>query len=362
METCSAATKGNDTIFAGDGDDLCTGGEGNDFIDAGFGRDRFRGGQGIDTVSYATRTNSVIVDINGMPGEPHDDGEAGEGDFVEIDIENLIGGSGNDVLIGAQARPDAPQTHPGLTSNNTLFGGGGNDTLHGLDGNDLLDGGLGADVLAGGAGTDTADYSKRGERLTLNLDGLANDGAVGEGDVIRADIENLTGGSSHDRITGNSRNNVLRGNAGNDTLDGGLGRDVLAGGAGSDTAYYSNRIENLSLTLDGLANDGAAGENDKIEIDIENISGGFGADTIVGDAKNNVLRGGGGSDRIYGGKGNDTLVADSGADRLYGQDGNDVLYARSNPAVKNLLDGGAGTDRAQVDSLDARTAVESLLA
>ena len=68
----------------------------------------------------------------------------------------LIGGSGNDRVVGN-------------SSTNTLYGGAGND---------ILDGGLGADYLSGGGGTDTAYYASRSEALVLNLDGVANDGAL----------------------------------------------------------------------------------------------------------------------------------------------------------------------------------------
>jgi Ca2+-binding RTX toxin-like protein len=293
-----AGAKGNDTLLGGAGRDLMVGGEGNDFLDGGFDADTFRGGIGIDTASYATRTKPVFVDITGTPSETPDDGEAGEKDTVEFDIENVIGGAGNDLLIGTTVSADKLTT-PGFTRNNVLRGNGGNDTLRGLDGNDVLDGGLGADVLTGGAGIDTADYATRTQNLTLNLDGAANDGAPNEKDRIDMDIENLTGGSGHDRMTGNGGANVLLGNAGNDTLDGGLGKDVMLGGAGIDTVSYASRSQNLFLNLDGLANDGAAGELDRIGSDIENLTGGSGADTITGNAARNILGGGAGNDVIF---------------------------------------------------------------
>ncbi len=344
-----AGDKGNDTIYAGNGDDGCTGGEGNDLIDGGFGRDSIRGSAGNDTASYATRTNPVHVDINGMPGEPHDDGEEGEGDFVNIDIETLIGGCGDDVLTGTQAPDNAPQTTPGFSDKNLLVGNGGNDTLQGMSGNDTMDGGLGKDILAGHDGLDVADYSSRTEPLFLDLDGDADDGAKGENDRIWVDIEAIKSGSGNDRINGNEISNGIKGGGGNDTIDAGLGDDYISGGDGSDTVYYGSRRENLTITLgDGQWNDGAIGEEDKIDSDIENVTGGRGNDRITGDSKANVLRGGGGKDDIRAGAGNDTLYGD-GADKLFGDAGNDVFYTRTTTAIKDVIDGGAGTDRARVD-------------
>jgi Ca2+-binding RTX toxin-like protein len=265
--------KGNDSLLGGEGRDLLVAGAGDDFMDGGFGADTFGGREGIDTISYANRTNPVTADINVLPGAGADDGEAGEGDRIQGDAEILIGGAGNDLLIGTKALASVNSTNvPGFTRNNTLRGNGGNDTLQGLDGNDVLDGGLGADVFTGGAGADTADYGSRGEALQLNLDGIANDGATNEKDRIDTDIENVTGGRGADVITGNSSSNVLRGGAGNDVIT----------GAG-------------------------------------------------------------------------------GADKLYGEDGNDTLIARESSPIADLVDGGKGKDRAQVDKKDTKTAVETLI-
>ena len=55
---------------------------------------------------------------------------------------------------------------------------------------------------------------------------------------------------------------MLTGGEGNDVLDGGGGADTLGGGEGYDLADYSARTAPVSLTLDGAANDGEAGEQD----------------------------------------------------------------------------------------------------
>jgi Ca2+-binding RTX toxin-like protein len=218
---------------------------------------------------------------------------------------------------------------------------------------------------------------------------LADDGEAGEKDYVRVDVENLIGGSGNDKFTGSSwtitgtysRNNKFIGNGGadslfgldgNDTLDGGLGKDSLSGGVGTDTADYSSRSENLKLDLDGIADDGAPAvgsmpaENDMLMADLENILGGKGNDWIVGNAGNNVIKGNGGNDTLEGGSGNDTLYGDAGVDKLFGQSGDDTFFVRK-PATSTLadndtVDGGIGTDKAQVDSTDVKVSIESLLA
>jgi serralysin len=62
---------------------------------------------------------------------------------------------------------------------------------------------------------------------------------------------------------------------------------------------------------------------------IENAIGGFGADTINGNALDNLLQGGPGADRILAGAGNDTLDGGSGSNFLRGEDGDDSLVGGS---------------------------------
>lgn len=59
-------------------------------------------------------------------------------------VENAVGGSGNDLLIGNAAA-------------NSLFGGAGHDILYGGDGGDTLWGGEGADTFVFGAASDSTN-------------------------------------------------------------------------------------------------------------------------------------------------------------------------------------------------------------
>lgn len=61
-------------------------------------------------------------------------------------FENVIGGSGNDTLVGnSQAN-----TITGNNGNDIIVGNAGNDALSGGNGRDILIGGLGIDSLVGG--------------------------------------------------------------------------------------------------------------------------------------------------------------------------------------------------------------------
>lgn len=215
---------GNDTITGAAGDDTLNGDAGDDTFAEGAaasGADTMVGGAGTDTASYSSRSNALTITLEGTAN----DGESGETDNVKSDVENVVGGSGNDTITGS-------------SSNNVITGGLGNDTLNGGNGDDtFMEGAVtsGADIFNGGAGTDAVDYSSRTAALTVTMDGVAaNDGLASETDNVKSDIENVTCGSGADNVTGNASANVLDGGSGADTLTGGAGNDTLYGSAGDD--------------------------------------------------------------------------------------------------------------------------------
>jgi Ca2+-binding RTX toxin-like protein len=249
----------------------------------------------------------------------------------------LLGAEGDDVLVGG----DGADTVGGGAGADRLDGGAGNDTLNGDSGDDRMVGAAGNDVLNGGTGTDTADYSARVASLTVTIDAVANDGAPGETDNVKTDVENVDGGGGNDVLIGGTANNVLTGgaghdsldgDAGNDTLDGGTGDDDLTGGAGTDLVSYAGRVNPVDVVLDGGGGNGEAGEDDTIHLDVESVAGGGAGDT---------LRGGPNADTLSGGPGPDTLKGDGGNDTLNGDDGDDILDGGAGADVHN---GGTGFD------------------
>ena len=108
----------------------------------------------------------------------------------------------------------------------SLRGGPDDDSLNGGDGTDELDGALGADSLAGGPGfADRVSYADRTAAVNATLGDGPNDGEVGEGDDIAADVEYLTGGAGDDTLATGAGSNVLVGGDGNDTIDAGADGD-----------------------------------------------------------------------------------------------------------------------------------------
>jgi Ca2+-binding RTX toxin-like protein len=189
----------------------------------------------------------------------------------------------------------------------------------------------------------------------------------------------LEGGDGNDRLVGTSVvSSWLEGGDGNDYLLRGTSMD---GGPGADTidgclrfyscdpfgfAVYSDRVNPVFVSLNGLADDGEAGEGDFVRA-VQGIGGGSASDVLSGNVGpniifglggNDVLRAGGGSDRVVGGRGNDRIRGGPGRDDLEGNQGRDVFYARD--GFRDRVRGGAGFDRARVDrTLDVWLAVES---
>ena len=276
-----------------------------------------RGENRADTIALTTSGANTTVDINGL---------LFTFSTAAITSTDIFALAGNDVVtLGAGVK--AARIDGGV-GNDTLTGGQFNDSLFGDEGVDLLDGGLGNDSVSGGNGTDTVTYATRAVGVTVSLDGVNNDGQVGEADVLNADLENITGGSGNDVLIGSATNNRLNGGDGNDTLDGGLGADNLIGGNGLDTATYASRAVGLNVSIDGVANDGAAGENDNVNVDIETLIGGSGNDLLIGSALNNRLIGNNGNDTLNGGAGGiDTLDGGLGTDTTQGSVAGDILIS-----------------------------------
>ncbi|MDB5294253.1 MAG: type secretion target repeat protein [Phycisphaerales bacterium] len=364
---------GNDAVRGGGGGDYLDGGAGDDVVDGGKGSDEMYGGPGSDAVDYSARAAGVVVSLDGRwnDGGQVDVADAlfhytfagditawqsPEGDNAHADFEAVRGSQAGDWLRGS-AGPDVLRGNGGddyleaRGGSDVLYGDAGGDTLYGntnlFDVDDPNDAGdAGDDDVHGGAGDDQMWGSDQGKNT---LQGDAGDDVIIGGS--RADV--MVGGSGNDDLSGRGGSDFEAGGGGDDTLAGGGGADDLYGGTGTDAVDYSDDIyqntatspAGVVVTLDDVANDGLftyASDGDNAHGDIEDIVGTKNADVLTGSAAGNRIDGGGGDDEIHGGGG--------GPDVLGGGDGNDRLYAK-NGVFGDLLIGGAGTDRAWIDSL-----------
>jgi len=259
------------------------------------------------------------------------------GQAIALDL-----GGGDDVYDGS-----------GGTVIGRIVLGAGNDRAFGGAGSEYFVGGQGNDFYDGGAGSDTVDYAAATGAIVVDLS-QAGQQFVGGGYEYNTlvNIENIIGGANADWIRGSSADNLLAGGAGNDTLEGGAGNDTLEGGEGIDTVNYNGTSAVwLDLHKNGEAQNTIGYGWDTL-IDIENVNGGSGSDSIDGSEGANSLSGGsgndslsghGGNDTLDGGLGNDSLVGGAGADSLIGGAGNDTLWGGDG---NDTLEGGDGNDMA----------------
>ena len=228
----------------------------------------------------------------------------------------LNGAGGADVLEGGAGG----DTLNGGADADFLFGEAGADTLNGDAGDDTLNGGAGADAVNGGAGNDTIQYTLGdgadtvnggADTDTLSIMGTANDDTL----TVRYN------GTRIIEVEGGGVSNVEAINA---NLQG-----------GSDTLSYATTVAAVAVAVN-LSTGVASGMNTLTSI--ENVTGGLGNDSIIGNGGANILTGLNGADNIDGGGGDDVIVATAG-------DGNDTY------------NGGAGTDFYNLSNTTANATV-----
>lgn len=201
---------GNDQIYTAAGDDLVNAGAGNDMIigGSGEGEDIYIGGSGVDWLTYSSAPEGYDLAINLNSGGANADPVTvtlADGTRITIDagsasdlvsgpddatdhwigtdsiseIENILAGAGNDVVVGS----GASNVLVGGAGADHLFGGGGDDTLIGGDATltfsngqivATVGGDTANDVLDGGTGFDIVKFSGTFNGFTIGFDDNGN--------------------------------------------------------------------------------------------------------------------------------------------------------------------------------------------
>lgn len=334
---------GNDKLLGGAGDDMLWGGAGDDTLD---------GGAGNDTASYEDAASNLVISLAVAKAQV-----TGLGRDLLIGIENVVGGSGNDKLVGSDSR-------------NVITGGFGNDTLDGGGGVDLLIGGAGDDtyyfdnlsdfaVENAGEGFDTAFASKDGfcgenvEKLVLT--GIGDTFGIGNGAaniiVGNAGKNLLVGNAGDDTLLGGAGNDSLHGDYGNDSLDGGTGADSMDGGAGDDIYVVDSLLDSIVEEADCGTDTVFSKLSLVLSANVENLTlTGTSRIAATGNASNNTLIGNSVANAMSGGEGADTLDGAAGTDTLTGGGGADVFTLRLQGADR-IADFHAAEDRIALDHL-----------
>ena len=376
---------GNDTAHGGSGDDSMRGGGGADVLRGNGGLDVLNGGLGVDSLGGGLGADIFqFSDFGAANADSITDFASGE-DVIELDGSVFTGiGAGFFAANSSGTAQDASDRIIFETDTRQVWydadgsGAGARQLVATLQAGGTL---AAADIAVSGGSTPPGAINGTAGNDTLNgtddadtINGLGGDDEVeGNGGDDRID-----GGAGADRLSGSSGNDHVLGGDGDDVLDflpfEGDGNDTLDGGAGNDTFFASpgdvlvdsggidTVISNNSWTL-------AAGfENlsfENYEFDDNGLPGleGFGnslanhMSTYIGNG--GLLDGAGGNDTLVGFSFQaDTLIGNAGNDVLDGGGGGDRLVFNVAPGAANadlVIGFGSGSDRIVIDG-DAHAA------
>jgi len=346
-----------------------TWGDTDRFIDTGASYiGRFIGSRWGDWISVSTSTSQGF-EIRGGAG--NDTLQGANTGFNAAGRMTLDGGSGSDSLSGSRGADFLYGSLDGVDNAiDTLVGGSGDDILvgHWEDylvgelGNDTLDGGhvrydMERSVVGNSNGNWVIDLQAGTATLGSETDRLVNVFRVTTGsgaDSIRGTVNGVFGvtidaGGGDDTIYGGANADSLIGGTGVNEFYGSGGSDTFVGSV-SDFLHYGTVNGPVVVDLNTRQVTKANGDVDTFS-GIMNVSGTDHDDTFYGGAGTNKLTGGkghdkiwggGGPDELYGGIGNDTLIGDDGMDWLEGGVGDDVYWADSQDTI--IERAGEGTD------------------
>jgi hypothetical protein len=260
--------------------------------------------------------------------------------YSNLEFLTIDGSSGTDTWL-ISSTPNA-----GLA---TLNGGGGNNTFR-FTGSASLTG-----TINGGSGvSNKLDFSALAGPVSVDLQTGAASPILGGNAGGFSNLNSFLGSTSAgDTLTGPDANTnwtISSANGGSgsgsgfrftfarfENLVGGAGVDVfkftaagsLAGSldGGGAPANAGNWLDYSGLTTPVTVNlqAGSASGVGVTVSNIQDVHGGNGGNTLVGDSQGNILIGGTGNDTITGGSGASLLIGDKGADTIQGGSGGDLL-------------------------------------
>jgi Ca2+-binding RTX toxin-like protein len=316
-----------DEVDGGLGDDDVGGGGGSfDLVLGGVGRDSIDGGEGRhDVASYRSAGGALTVDLEqGTVSGAEEEQLSG--------IEDVVGGSGDDLLATSEETP------------NRVDGGPGDDRLLGSLERDQAFGGPGSDecfgpfavaescgVSSAGSGARVELYESLAGSSSLTIAGDAGDDYLSVG--LRGRRYVVSSGSGTPVQLGDPRYatgcGLLPAAV---SCVGPVGSILVSLGAGNDTIRFERSLpEGVAVTIDGGTGS-------------DFMHGGPGADTFYGgdDGDPDLLAGGGGNDALFG---VNVLHPQrpSGAGAMVGGGGDDLMIG-GQPCEGDFFDGGPGSN------------------
>lgn len=325
---------------------------------------------GTDTLDYSGFTQNQIINLNPETFSSVG-GRAGNVSIARGSvIENAVGGSGDDTIIGNDVANSFDLSRGGVDN---VSGGGGDDAFFfgaTLTAADTIDGGAGSNDQVGIQGNYTGASrlilgatTLTGVEVLSALAGFSYDITTNNGNVAAGQVLTIFGTNlgAADNLTVDASAET----DGSVRVYGGLGVDNFTGGAGNDGFYFGPGRFGASDRVTG-----GGGSNDQIALDGDytiTLDTRFGVEVVVllhnsAGAENNfnvtvgdsfvptgqtrtifalsvtnsvTINGAGETDgtlRFFGGTAGDTITGGSGADYIFGGNGGDTLR------------GGAGAD------------------
>jgi Ca2+-binding RTX toxin-like protein len=202
-DTINLHDSGNDTVYGGSGNDVISGGHGDSSLFGGAGNDSIYGGTGNDTLDGGSGNDYLVSGALASGADGHSSDANAGGHQRVASADDQVFGKGHGDHGGGQGHGNGQGDDQGhgnghgggqgsggdMEGHSTLIGGAGNDTLVGVQG----------DVMQGGAGNDRF---------------LLSGGAPGANST-------LEGGAGNDtfRIESHSGNDTIFGGGGNDSVD-----------------------------------------------------------------------------------------------------------------------------------------------
>jgi Ca2+-binding RTX toxin-like protein len=162
--------------------------------------------------------------------------------MVDAPAQALIGGPGDDLLIGSAGNDRLS----GYNGADILVGKEGNDWMSGGRGNDVFFGGTAADTMLGGVENDIYYVDDAGDVVVEGKSAGMDEVRSSISYALGSNVENLVlngavngaGNKFANHITSSDDANALDGGIGQDVLEGGGGDDVLTGGRDSDVFVF----------------------------------------------------------------------------------------------------------------------------
>ncbi len=184
-----------------------------------------------------------------------------------------------------------------------IWGGTGDDTIFGGAGGDIIRAGDDDDIVIGDAGRidRSRDPDPELDQPVVFLPRSEAAPVVRSFPQLLRTIEWAVGDADE-----------IHGDAGNDLVLGGYGGDDIFGGANDDTILGDNGQVEYGFVFDADSKAVGAKPSDIFTTDIAEVTGG--ADTIDGNAGNDVILGGvnGSADELHGGDDDDIILGDNG--------------------------------------------------